>query len=199
MIPVYLHGFNSAAKQHSPIVVALTQAFGPTIQVTYDSFAKYQEVQQQILSHLPENETFLLTGTSLGGFWAATLGKLLNMPSVAFNPATNPEQQLRHHVGIRLTNFVTGFSNTLSNDTLESYRDKDLFSCVLKSMIRPLILLDADDEVFSSNATYEMFRSFGNIYIYPGGSHRFQNIDAAISRIKTYVQHVSTTAFITSE
>ena len=99
----YLHGFNSDADRSSDKVQIL-QTIGEVILLSYDSFATYDNILRSLIDsvQVEPHENPVFVGTSLGGFYAAELGKHYGLPSVLINPAWNPCEVLAEFVGQRL-------------------------------------------------------------------------------------------------
>jgi hypothetical protein len=58
---------------------------------------------------------------------------------------------------------------------------------------KPLLLLDADDELIDSQQSLNVLKgvvSNSSVY-YPGGSHRFDHIDLALPSIQNYLNNCS--------
>ncbi|MFO8030735.1 MAG: YqiA/YcfP family alpha/beta fold hydrolase [Cyclonatronaceae bacterium] len=128
----------------------------------------------------------VLAGTSLGGYWAARFGNLLNLPAVLINPTIHPYQSLRRYTGHRLHNFVTRTRNTLRESVPKSYHDIERSGDFL-------VLLDKGDEVLdyqTALAWYEPHLPADRIIVFEGGSHRFGHMEEALPHIRQFLfQH----------
>lgn len=192
---IYLHGFNSGFTSDNPKVEELSE-IGSVIGITYDTFASYQDIFVFLKKSVTDivkssSDHFVLVGTSLGGFWSLVLSQELNIPAVIINPAINPKESLKTYVDVTHTNYVTGVSNILASDVVDSYKTLDLSP---KSINSVLLLLDLGDEVISSEDTYEtLFPSLVlTPIIFSGGSHRFDHMRESLKHIKQFANFTET-------
>lgn len=186
----YLHGFNSDADESSDKVKIL-KTIGEVILISYDSFDTYDNIMKHLCGLIPEYSfafgNAAIIGTSLGGFYAAELGKHLGYPCVMINPAWNPYAVLSPKCGQTLTNYKTGEVRTLGNETTESYvgrsfdTDRHFF---------PLVLLDEGDESLDAKETLGKLTQMKCIVeIFEGGSHRFEHMKEALPHIEGHMHH----------
>ena len=189
MIYVYIHGFNSAANPQSDKVRHLSK-LGKVISVTYDTFATYEQIVEQLSSQIPSDEDVTFVGTSLGGFWAFEMGRKYATPAVIINPAINPALSLCKYIGIDQKNHVTGEVKVLSDTVVESYLDKALDDTDQSLAFLPLLLLDLGDDVLNPYTTRETL-AMCPMFTWNGGSHRFDHMEQAVERIKHYVNRCS--------
>jgi predicted esterase YcpF (UPF0227 family) len=193
MIYVYLHGFNSGYDSENPKVQALS-TIADVIGVTYDSFASYQkilaQISHEIYSQVHDRDDMVFVGTSLGGFWAAEMGRYFGVPSVIINPCHNPREMLHRYVGYTMTNYVTGVANVLTSEVVETYPTYGMTNENQTFKFLPLVLLDMGDEVIDSTETFKTLEGFPT-FIWQEGSHRFDHIDHAIPFIQQYVNRCS--------
>lgn len=193
MIYVYLHGFNSGYDPNN-IKVQELSALGDVIGITYNSFASYQEIFDQIsnkiYTQIHDRDDMVFIGTSLGGFWAAEMGRHFGVPSVIINPCHDPYVMLRKYIGIIFSNYVTGVTDCLTNEVVETYPMSGITRTDRPFTFLPLVLLDMGDEVIDSSKTFNVFERFP-IVTWQNGSHRFDHMAQAIPAIQQYVNHCS--------
>jgi len=193
MIYVYLHGFNSGYDPDNPKVQALS-TLGDVIGVTYDSFATYQEIFEQIsyevFTQVHDRHDMVFVGTSLGGFWAAEMGRRFGVPSVIINPCHDPYEMLRKYVGYVMTNYVTGVTNVLTNEVVETYPTYGMTGEDRTFGFLPLVLLDMGDEIIDSAETFKTLEGFPTM-VWQDGSHRFDHTDQALPFIQQYANRCS--------
>lgn len=187
---VYIHGFNSAFSRENPKIAQL-ETIGEVIGVTYDTLASYEVARAEIIAQLPD-ELFdvVLIGTSLGGFWAADIGRELGLPAVLINPSTNPGVTLERYAGQIFTNYITDVTAEFTREAFESYALASIKTWDYYRF-RPLVLLDEGDEVISADETYEKLVTFLT-YLFPGGSHRFDHMEQSLDLIRAYAIHCQT-------
>ena len=191
---VYLHGFNSAFNPYSDKIAALSK-LDNVYPLSYDSFDSYDNILRDILETTKHLENLVFVGTSLGGFYAANAASVLGVPCVLINPVVLGSFVQNNALFIKevpMTNFVTGAVNTVTQTMIDSYESLDVAQ--LNYEYKPLLLLDAGDELIDSQYTYNHCKdiiSKSSVY-YPGGSHRFDHIDLALPSIESYLNNCST-------
>ena len=186
MIYVYLHGFNSAYDPNSGKVQALS-LLGDVQGVTYNTFGTYEEIIDEISAQVSVSDDLVFVGTSLGGFWAAEMGRRFGVPSVIINPCTDPRTMLQKYVGVVETNYINGNVNTLTSESVNSYPRSGITRA---GIYRSLVLLDMGDEVIDSFQTQKDLQDFP-MACWEGGSHRFEHTNEALDNIQNYINHCS--------
>jgi predicted esterase YcpF (UPF0227 family) len=182
---IYLHGFNSKGKPNSDKVQELRN-LGPVQTVDYDSFALFESIREHLIAELSARfeqnpqANWVLIGTSLGGYWSATMANHFELPAILINPAIQPGRTLKRHVGLRIENFVTGEPNTLTQETVSSYPD-------IPTGGEYLILLDSADEALDPTATQKYYQH-KPVLTFEGGSHRFAHMAEALPYIRRFLK-----------
>lgn len=180
---LYIHGFNSSKNSSTP--KALSYALGvEVIALGYDSSKEYieniQDLKKQVVD-LNTDEDITVIGTSLGGFYADQLSywfpNIVNV--VMFNPATDPENQLRQYIGENIS-YETNEKWILTEYIVESYW--------LAMDTRPrtksrVVFLGKKDDVIDPNYTYMYWNRYSKIYWFLGG-HRVENFWPFVDEIK---------------
>jgi predicted esterase YcpF (UPF0227 family) len=195
---VYLHGFNSAYNPSSDKIVALSK-LDKVYPLSYNSFDTYSNILDGILQATRHLEDLVFVGTSLGVFYAASAASALGVPCVLINPVILGSFVQNNALFIKnvpMTNFVTGDVNAVTQTMIDSYESLDIAK--LSYEYKPLLLLDAADELLDSYQTYIHLKdiiSKSSVY-YPGGSHRFDHIDLALPTIESYLNNCSTTSHL---
>lgn len=183
---IYIHGFNSAFDSSSEKVRHLSR-MGNVRGIDYDSCESCLKIFKKLASEISIQDEIIFVGTSLGGFWAAEMGRRFSAPSVVINPSVEPRVSLRKYIGAQFTNHVTGESKTLSQGSVLSY-EKRLDEQMEQYTFLPLVLLDMGDEVIDSHTTQKLLEDFP-MTCFKGGSHRFDHMEAALDEIERYVNH----------
>ena len=194
---VYLHGFNSAYNPYSDKIAALSK-LDNVYPLSYDSFDTYNNILDGILVATKHLENLVFVGTSLGGFYAANAASAFGVPCVLINPVVLGSFVQNNALFIKdvpMTNFVTGDINTVTQTMIDSYESLDIAQ--LNYEYKPLLLLDAGDELIDSFYTFLHLTRKKDIIsksseCYPGGSHRFDHIDLALPSIESYLNNCST-------
>lgn len=187
---IYLHGFNSAYDPENEKVQAL-QSLGEVVGITYDTYNTFEGIFEEIRSQLPSDlEDAVFVGTSLGGFWAATVAKFFGRPSVIINPCHNPSVMLQKYVGKVITNYYTSATDVLASEAVKTYAGHQLFGLDESFEILPLVLLDMGDEVIDSWETRETLAGFPMVH-FAEGNHRFAHMQDSLDEIRQYMNHCS--------
>ena len=189
MIYIYLHGFNSAFDPEASKVKTLS-SLGEVIGITYDTYASYDEIFSYIISKVPTDcsDEVTFVGTSLGGFWAAQMGKHYGCPSVIINPCYDPGSMLRRYEDVITTNYHTAVTNVLTSEVVDTYNSKYIYGQDKIYKYLPLVLLDMGDEVIGSGGTALVLKEFP-MKRFEGGSHRFDHMEESLDTVRDYVNH----------
>lgn len=97
----YCHGFASQFDPNSSklkILSRLGSIEGQNIDYTNPA----EEVVQFCVDAVIKADIDLLVGTSMGGWLASIVGARIGIPFVAINPAIDPSQAMKKHVGTGL-------------------------------------------------------------------------------------------------
>lgn len=183
---IYLHGLNSAFDPNSD-KVKLLSTLDEVHPLTYGSFDTFGNIVTHIMDNIKENaEELYFVGTSLGGFYAAYMGRNLAFGSVMINPCYEPYEMLKGHVGQKFENYKIKETRIFTQEALDSYKGKSIADMNIRRP--PLVLVDASDEVIDSDRTKSVLSRFDPI-IFPGGNHRFAHMAEALPEIKKYTDH----------
>ena len=189
---VYLHGFSSGAASQK--ATALQKALSPTLMIVpeYPSHRPHDSIailtgylRQQ--SAQSERQKILLVGSSLGGYYAQYLATRLDYISgvVLINPALQPQVTLEPYIG-QQANQVTGELFEFSQKDFQELAEFDV--SVNKNSTPTLVLLDEGDELIDYKFAAHHYCGIGRVIVYPGGSHWFDHLPAAIPEIRTFYE-----------
>ncbi|MEJ2344662.1 MAG: YqiA/YcfP family alpha/beta fold hydrolase [Gammaproteobacteria bacterium] len=183
---IYLHGFNSSGatvkgatlkRLLEPIHVSLPSYH-------HDPAVAIRQLEVEVECALERFTRVMLIGSSLGGFYAQSLGRRYGLNIVLINPALDPISTLAPHVGPQ-TNYHTGERYCFERRHLEAlaplYVDAAQFGTV-----PTLVLLDADDEVIDPEVAARLYRDRGKVIAFPGGDHAFQHLEESIADIRMH-------------
>lgn len=184
---LYVHGFGSRFDRANPKVPML-EKFGTVFGVDIDWCQPAEDVLADIAGATFYMNIDLIAGTSMGGWASMQLGAELNIPFIAINPSIFPDVSLAKHIGSGVD--YTGREYTLTKEVTDSYFTPMVPRPISVESMNGLILLDMGDELLDSAKTRDMFSTKYTVKTYAGGSHRFDNIDAALPDIKEYVDWV---------
>ncbi len=189
---LYLHGFSSAAASHK--ANALRQALAPTPFTILD-YPSHQPanavaiINKTIDKIRQDHSTgqLALMGSSLGGYYAQYLAATRDDIDkvVLINPALAPQAPLQPWIGTN-TNMVSGESFLFSHDDWEQLARYDVTE---DQIHRPTLLLaDAGDTVIPPKHAVAKYRHIrGRTRVYPGGSHSFDHLAAALPEIRHFL------------
>lgn len=189
---VYIHGFNSAFTVENPKVPVL-ETLGPVFGFTYDTLQTRDQIIRDLVCQMNDflagrnHDDFCFVGTSLGGYFAAELGKLFGYPSVVINPSIEPAVTLKRYVDHAHTNFVTGITKVYEKAAADSFVGHKL---QLGGRFKPLVLLDKDDELIPAMVTLGFVMEKAPVHVFEGGSHRFDHMDESLPIIAAYLNTV---------
>lgn len=173
---IYIHGFNSGGK--SDKIDLLKMRFGEVIAPTlpYSPKAAIRLLETEI-ARISDDDTLVLVGTSLGGYYAQYLGRKHGIKTVLINPAIIPVATLFEHIGKTLTNHVTGEEHLYTKEEWKELFKLSLVDGRLFTRTVPtLVFLDAGDELLDSAATANYYSSVAKVKVFEGGNHRFAHM-----------------------
>ncbi|SNR76594.1 hypothetical protein SAMN05192560_0969 [Methylobacillus rhizosphaerae] len=180
---VYMPGFNSSPasekscllRQHFPHIVV------PEYN-TWDPDISYTQLDQTIRPLATSGA--LLTGSSLGGFWAYHFACRYRLPCLLINPCMYPEKSLHRYLGT-VENFYTHERGTLTQANLDRYAHyqpvgQPRHTCVLH---------EQGDELIPYQESIRNFMGRARLLLPGGGNHRFVRTELIISSIKDMLSH----------
>lgn len=172
---VYFHGFGSNNKTAK--VGWLAEQFpqhnvvAPNIPPTAD---EAYAVIDAFIKPLVEQDDVILTGTSMGGFWANIFAQKYALRAVIMNPALTPDETLRKFVGAMpfpgytATDFTVEdaqkYGKYVKMTTFENFNNKRI------------VLLEEADELLDSKITFNKYKDACKTVLIPGGEHKFVNL-----------------------
>lgn len=180
----YIHGFNSGIKPDK--IAELTRLLKyQIIGLTFDSSMSYpsnmRSLEDQIARHTdPYKDYYGIMGASLGGFYAQMLGSKLGAMVIMLNPSLHPKETLKRYLG-KNTNFVSGQTYELTQNTIDTYPDELLFKT------GTLALLSKGDEILDSVKNAEELRGKCQFELFDGGEHRFRHFQEAAEIIDLFL------------
>lgn len=188
----YIHGFNSLSTGSKKIEDFSKFLGQEVIPLDYDSCKHYEENITNMTLKIVDsalngyghckdkyNEDIFI-GTSLGGFYAANLASIFNGTAIMLNPALNPKETLHKYIGIQ-KNYTTGMISEFKQEHVNSYKN----ICIPK---HSYFILNTGDEVISSFETIEKIDGKYKYVLFPGGTHRFEDVEEASVYIKLYLE-----------
>ena len=177
----YCHGFASQFDPNSSKLEVLSR-LGSIDGHNIDYTKPAEEVVQHCVDTLIKSDIDLLVGTAMGGWLASVVGTRLGIPFVAINPAIDPSQTLKKHVGTGLD--FQGEEYHLTESVIDSYGSLATNGC-------GLILLDQADDVIDWRVTHDLLQEHYSVVSFPGGSHRFEHMEEALPLIEAFFERSS--------
>lgn len=166
----YIHGFASSSK--SPKVQALKD-FCATLKVEaigldYDSTLPRHQIMKKLSADINKLGGLhnLLIGTSLGAYYAVCLASKRKDECIIMNPCLAPSESLQKY--------------NLPDEVIQSYQGFDnptIYACS--------VFLETGDELFDYRLAEKHFANNG-VTVIEGGSHRFENLDLVLQKVKSY-------------
>jgi predicted esterase YcpF (UPF0227 family) len=183
---IYLHGFNSTGgsakgrflKNHLPDVPVMTPTYN------YDPRHAIPFLENLIRDQLPGNQSLMLIGSSLGGYYAQYLARQFRLKTVLINPALMPMSTLHDYLGEN-TNFYTGETYNLTQIHLDALLSLDIPDpCA--DPIPTLLLVDKGDEVLDYRIAATRYQECAEVIIFDDGDHQFQHMPEALPQIRAF-------------
>ena len=186
----YLHGFNSAALDEDAKVVELRRRFAVRL-INYNSFAPRDAIIEQIEAAMGSQGPMAFIGTSLGGYYAAVMGRRHGCPSIMINPSTDPHWGLSHYLDQWLPNpkLPDLPPRRLTPEAVASYAGRELSPDPNDYAIAPMLIVDRADELLDAGTTLRDYGGLGDPLAFEGGSHRFEHMAEARGPIQDYLSH----------
>ena len=158
---VHIHGFNSSSQSrtftllrtHCHEAVALDY---PSDGLFIDNF---EHLRRQI-TQLHAASRVVLTGSSLGGFYASQLAAFLGRPCALFNPVVRPAEALQQFLGPN-THLHTGKQWTFTPAMLNSYAK---FGDTRIRALARFVVLGRHDEVLDPAIAREYWQGHAVIH-----------------------------------
>lgn len=171
-------GFNSSPLSEKSKL--LTAQFPGIVIPDYNSWDP--EISYAQLTHCIEpllSEKLLLTGSSLGGFWAYHLASQYKLPCLLINPCMSPEISLQRYVG-PVENFYTHETGLLTKHHLAQYQrfrfpGKPRYITVLH---------EQGDELIPYQESVKNFVGKAKLLLPGAGNHRFARTDLLLENIR---------------
>jgi uncharacterized protein len=161
---LYIHGFSvtGIVSETPSEKISCLETIGKVTPLRLDYRGGYNSVLSDALGVLDNQDFDLVVGTSMGGYMASMIGKLIDVPFVSCNPAITPKTSLAKY--------------GLSDDVLESYPDMEFGNV-------GLIAVDLGDEVIDPLKTIEYCEDHNKrecSVVFGGGDHRFKHMKEMI-------------------
>lgn len=174
---LYIHGFGSQYDSGSKKAQTL-ESIGKVHGINVDYCRGFDNVYNTVKNAVLDQRINLIVGTSMGGYIAGCVGAKLDVPFVALNPAIAPRTTLQRWVG-NFTDYAGNY-RSLTESMVSTYPN-------IPTNGTGLILLQAADEVIHAHTTEEALSEHYKVIMYPGGTHRFENLEKCLPEIKAFI------------
>jgi predicted esterase YcpF (UPF0227 family) len=168
---VYFHGYgsNSGTDKVQGLKDAGFDVVAPDIPILYSDAVAYLN---KFIVDLGTTD-LIFVGTSLGAFWAETMGTKFIVPVVLINPSCTPSDTLKRYNDSKLSAFQ-----------LSKYKDLN----PQKGLPR-IVILAKDDEVLDYHVAADLFKSKAQVVFCESGGHRFNDINTISLNITELLKH----------
>ncbi|WP_318465988.1 alpha/beta hydrolase YcfP [Photobacterium leiognathi] len=174
---IYLHGFDSTSPGNHEKVLQL-QFIDPDVRfVNYSTLHPKHDMQHLLkevhkLVDESKDESPLICGVGLGGYWAERIGFLCGIKQVIFNPNLHPELNMEGRI-----DHPEEYSDIMTK-CVEDFRKKNAGNC--------LCILSTNDEVLDNQATKDELDQFYDIMWDENETHKFKKISQHLQKIKAF-------------
>ena len=182
---LFIHGFGSCGTGNK--AETLRQHFGKDRLVTPDLPVSPSHCIDILQKLIMEHQILATVSSSLGSFYATWLNRQFKLPAVLINPAVNPANTLRPHVGTH-KHWCSGETFELTHDHIDQL-DR-LARNRIDNDEQYLVLLQEQDEVLDYRDAVRFYQG-QQIIIEAGGNHRFENLDEYLTMIDHFIQQSS--------
>ena len=169
---IYLHGFGSTGE--SDKAISIKQNLGKDFEILTPTLStKPNKAIEEIRNLLSEsNKSYILVGTSLGGFYADYFSKLTDTPALLINPLVDIED-IKQFIGLN-ENFKTGKSFHFTENDYKYLQQINKQKTHIVDNAPKIILLAKDDNLLDYKKSLTYFNDSNHYFsIFNEGSHRF--------------------------
>jgi len=178
-ILLYIHGFGSSGKGGKAEILRnilrdqiIAPSLPPIPELAVDT------LEQMVSCIRNSGHEAVLTGSSLGGYYATYLADKYNLKAVLINPAIKPYNTLAARLGLNHSYY--DFSNyEFTQKHIDKLRDYDVAEPKVENF---MLLLRTGDTVLDYREAVEKF-SGATIDIEKGGTHSYEDIEQKIDQI----------------
>ena len=159
---VYLHGFRSSPRSSKAVMTgeaikALSTQENPVEWYCPQLLASPKESMDMVEQHIEDStyDQLVVTGSSLGGYYANYLAEKYGCKGIALNPAVRAPRELASHVGM-----LTSYDTHEPYDFRPEYIDqlKDLQVEVITNPSRYFLMAAKGDELLDWHEMVEFYK-----------------------------------------
>lgn len=177
---IYLHGFDSTSPGNHEKIMQLQFIDNDVRFISYSTLHPKHDMQHLLTEvdkaiHSSNDESPLICGVGLGGFWSERIGFLCGIRQVIFNPNLHPEENMEGMID-RPEEY-----DDIATKCVQQYRDKNRDRC--------LVILSQHDELLDSQRTADELKPYYSIVWDDTQSHKFKKISQHLQAIKNFKMH----------
>lgn len=181
---LYLHGFNSSPQSQKARLFKDWFETQAGAEVLVPALPHHPRDAMTLLRGLCESrQPVLITGSSLGGFYATTLAEEFACRAALVNPAVAPQRYLGKAFLGPQRNLYTGEEYEFTLDHATALEELTLEG--LQHPERFLVLLQSGDEVLDHRHAL-VFYAGSRIVVQEGGSHAFEDFAGVLPDIQAF-------------
>lgn len=190
---LYIHGFNSSPLS---LKAEQTRAFieqkFPQInficpQIVSNPQGAIKQLED-IIQSSPDQSSWYLIGSSLGGYFASYLSEKYNVPCVLVNPAIKPFELLVDYLGEQVNPYTEEVYQVTNEHMLVLKNIESKTPCFTSNKKNNyLVMVQTDDEVLNYQEAVEKYRHC-RLIVEQGGDHSFVGFEQHLSEIANFFQ-----------
>ena len=171
-ILLYIHGFGSSGKSGKAEIfrnILGNRIIAPSLPVNPE--LAVDTLEQMVLRMQNSSHEVVLTGSSLGGYYATFLSEKYDLKAVLINPSVKPYNTLALHIGLNHSYYdLSDYEFTQQH--LDKLRDYEVAHPKVENF---MLLLQTGDTVLDYHEAVEKFPG-AMIDIEEGGTHGYEDI-----------------------
>ena len=174
---IYLHGFDSSSPGNHEKVLQLKFIDDDVRFINYSTLHPKHDMQFLLkevhkLVKERQDESPLICGVGLGGYWSERIGFLCGIKQAIFNPNLFPYENMPGKID-RPEEY-----EDIATKCVENFRMKNRGNC--------LVFLSTQDEVLNSQRSSEVLSPFYEIIWDESESHKFKKISHHLQKLKAF-------------
>lgn len=182
-----IHGFNSSPQSLKAVMIKdyIGKYFPNTDVVCPQLLSNPNDAIKQLCDIINADIQcqWLLTGSSLGGYFATYLSDKYDLAAVLINPAVKPYELLAEVIGEQ-TNPYTGETYQVTHQHMQQLK---AFERDIKNIKKIFVMVQTGDEVLDYQQAVEKYQHC-QLVIQQGGDHSFINFDKMLPDIVKFFQ-----------
>ena len=184
---LYLHGFLSSPQSKKALqTIAYCEQIGLEDRICVPQMRcgpaeTITELRKIVEAH--KDQSVMLMGSSLGGYYATYLANEYGLPAALINPAVRPFESWETHLGEH-RNYYSDEIHVVTRAHIGELRELDI--PVLAVPQNFLVFLQAGDEILDYRQARDKFSS-ATCIVRPDGSHSYENFTSELPAIFNFL------------